>query len=104
MFKQFIDFLHESEAPMNVSDPSVIATTPSHLIARKKFGGVDELVVHDDAYSQIRDGRAKHSKWDKYVTCPVLRQAMQDAINTSGRVMVTSEKTGAAAFIKKWRE
>lgn len=107
---QFDDFLRnyrrrideEGSEPSNQSGPS-IATTPGGLSYTRKMVGVHpHYTVEDNVYRDIRRGKKKYSRWDKYIPHDSeLCTAMKACMGKYGQVTVESKLGGQSVRLRK---
>uniref|UniRef100_A0AAU6W3K6 Uncharacterized protein n=1 Tax=Pseudomonas phage Cygsa01 TaxID=3138529 RepID=A0AAU6W3K6_9VIRU len=108
---QFNDFLRnyrhrideDGESPTNVTGASIAMNPGGGLTFTRKMVGVHpHYTVEDHVYRDIRKGKKKYSRWDKYIPHDSeLCTAMKACMGKYGQVTVESKLGGQSVRLRK---
>jgi hypothetical protein len=92
----------DNEGPSNTTGDA-IATTPATLAFTRKMVGVHpHYTVEDHVYRDIRRGKKKYSRWDKYIPHDSeLCTAMKGCMGKYGQETVERKLGGQSVRLRK---
>lgn len=91
-----------AEEPTNGVGDSIATTPGGFAFTRRMVGVHPHYTVEDHVYRDIRNGKKKYSRWDKYIPHDSdLCQAMKSCMGKYGQVTVESKLGGQAVRLRK---